>query len=234
LAQKLELKSAHEALGQTLFCVEDSAYYEVIGVVKDYNHQAMMSELAPMALRYKADEIKLAHVKYSGSHDDAVKHIEHAWATVSPTLKTTHKEFSEEVKAFYNMLFSDLVNIVFIISILAVFISCLGLLGMATYATETRLKEISIRKVLGSSNQSLILLLSKGFVVLLVISIAIAVPAAWFINNLWLQQMAYRTEMSIGVILLGIGIMVGLGLLTIGSQTIRAAWTNPVDNLKND
>lgn len=232
--QKLELKSAHEALGQTLFCVDDSAYYEVIGVVRDYNHQAMMSELEPMALRYKMDEIKMAHIKYSGSHDDAVRKIEQAWATVSPALKTTHKDFAEEVKAFYNMLFSDLVNIVFIISILAIFISCLGLLGMATYATETRLKEISIRKVLGSSNQSLILLLSKGFVVLLVIAIAIAVPAAWFINNLWLQQMAYRTEMSIGVILLGIGIMVGLGLLTIGSQTIRAAWTNPVDNLKND
>jgi len=117
---------------------------------------------------------------------------------------------------------------------MAIVISCLGLLGMATYTTETRLKEISIRKVLGSSNRSLVLLLSKSFILLIAIAIVLAVPAAWFINNLWLQLIAYRTELNVGVIGSGILILIVLGGLTIGSQTIRAAWANPVDNLKND
>jgi putative ABC transport system permease protein len=113
-------------------------------------------------------------------------------------------------------------------------ISCLGLLGMATYATETRLKEISIRKVLGSSDQALVLLLSKGFLSLLLMAVIIAVPLAWFINNLWLERIAYRTELGFNVIGLGVAILVVLGILTIGSQTLRAAFTNPVDSLKNE
>jgi putative ABC transport system permease protein len=113
-------------------------------------------------------------------------------------------------------------------------ISCLGLLGMATYATETKRKEISIRKVLGSSDGALVLLLSKGFLNLIWVSIFIGVPLAWFINNLWLELIAYRTSFSPGVIVTGIGILIALGVVTIGSQTLRAALTNPVDNLKNE
>jgi putative ABC transport system permease protein len=121
-----------------------------------------------------------------------------------------------------------------VICFIAIVISCLGLLGMATYTTETRMKEISIRKVLGSSDKGLILLLSKGFVFLLVLSVVIAVPLAWAINSLWLEHIAYRTSLSFDVILLGVSIVVVLAFITIGSQTLKAAYANPVSNLKND
>ena len=105
---------------------------------------------------------------------------------------------------------------------------------MATYATETRMKEISIRKVLGSDISSLVLLLSKSFLLLLAIAIGVAIPIAWFLNNLWLEHIAYRTVLGGKVIGLGVLIMCLLGIATIGSQTLRAACSNPVRSLKND
>lgn len=89
-------------------------------------------------------------------------------------------------------------------------ISCLGLLGMATYTTETRMKEISIRKILGSSDASLIVLLSKGFVKILLVAILIAVPSAYFLNNLWLEQVAYHTSFDFVVVITGVMMLVVL------------------------
>src|SRR5690606_38483330 len=105
---------------------------------------------------------------------------------------------------------------------------------MATYAIETRMKEIAIRKVLGSTDRALIMLLSKGFLILLLIAIAVAAPAAWFINNLWLQLIAYRTNVSVGVIGLAAMVVLTLAIVTIGSQTLRATYSSLVTNLKNE
>jgi putative ABC transport system permease protein len=120
------------------------------------------------------------------------------------------------------------------IATLAIIISCLGLLGMAAYATETRLKEISIRKVLGSSDGALIYLLSKGFVMILLIAVVIAVPAAYFLNSLWLELMPYHVSVDAPTILLGVSLLALFGVITIGSQTGRAALIKPVDNLKSE
>ncbi len=187
-----------------------------------------------MALRYDPSRFNLVQVKYSGSYDDAAKSVEQAWAKVNPTQKLDYKSFEEEVKFFYTTIFSDFVTVVGVIALLAIVIACLGLLGMATYTTETRLKEISIRKVLGSSSEALVYLISKSFMKLLAVAIVIAVPFAWFINNMWLELIAYRTPFSWTVITIGVGIVVLLGVLTIGSQTVKAAFTNPVNSLKNE
>ena len=176
----------------------------------------------------------MLQVRYTGSFDEAKRTIEKAWATVNPTLKVDYKEVEAEIKFFYNTVFSDIVQVVGFIAVLAITISCMGLLGMATYTTETRMKEIAIRKVLGSTDRQLVALLSKGFLKLLTISIILGIPASWFINNLWLEVMAYRTDVTLAMILLGVMILITLGGITIGSQTLRAAFANPVDNLKNE
>jgi putative ABC transport system permease protein len=120
------------------------------------------------------------------------------------------------------------------IAVLAITISCPGLLSMATYTTETRLKEVSIRKVLGSSIGALIYLQSKGFVVILLIAVVIAVPAAYFLNALWLELMPYHVTVDVLTILLGVGMLILFGVITIGSQTGGPARVNPVDNLKSE
>jgi putative ABC transport system permease protein len=176
--------------------------------------------------------ISFLQVRYSGTHDEAVGIIDKAWSAVNPTLKSDYKDLEEQIKFFYNTVFGDVVNILGVVASLAILISCLGLLGMATYTIETRMKEISIRRVLGSTGKALVFLLSQGFLKLIGVSILIGVPAAWYINNLWLELMAYHTAMDVWVMAIGIFILLLLSGITICSQTIRAAYTNLVDNLK--
>jgi putative ABC transport system permease protein len=232
--QAFHFPSPAEAIGQQLIRQSDSAKLVVVGVVKDYNHSQLMNKIEPLALLFQPDQVSLLQVRYTGSYNEAAKTVEKSWATVNPTLKVDYKGVEEEIKFFYNSVFSDIVNVLGVVAILAITISCMGLLGMATYTTESRMKEISIRKVLGSSDRQLVMLLSKGFVKLLALSIVIGIPAAWFINNLWLELMAYRTSFSVGAVLIGVFVLLLFGVLTIGSQTIRAAFANPVDNLKNE
>jgi putative ABC transport system permease protein len=223
-----------DAIGQELIYQPDSTKKQIIGVVKNYYHQALMSKLEPMALLYNPDEYSLLQVKYSGSYRDAGATAESAWATVNPNLKVDHRNLVEEIQSLYKIFFGDIVKVVGVIATLAILISCLGLLGMATYTTETRIKEISIRKVLGSSSFSLVLLLSRGFLSLLGLAVLIGVPIAYFINNLWLELIAYHTSINFSVISIGVTILILFGVITIGSQTIRATFVKPVDNLKSE
>jgi len=227
-------ESPKEAIGEQVIYQGDSTKKEIIGVVKDYNHQVLFAKVSPLALMYNPKELNLLQVKYKGDYQAATETIESAWDKVNPSLKVDHKIFEEEIKGFYDLVFGDIVNVVGVISVLAIIISCLGLLGMATYATETRIKEISIRKVLGASNRTLVILLSGGFVKIILLSILIAVPASFFLNNLWLELIAYHTSFDAGVVLLGVLILLIFAMATIGSQTIRATYINPADNLKND
>jgi putative ABC transport system permease protein len=232
--KSLHYKSPMDALGEEIIHQPDSTKKQIIGVVKDYTHQLMVDKVQPMALMYNPAEIAILQIQYSGNYDNASKIVEKAWATVNPSLKIDYKDFKGEILWFYDMIFGDLVNILGVVAFLAIVISCLGLLGMATYTTETRVKEISIRKILGSSNGSLVYLLSKGFLTILGIAIVIAVPAAYFINNLWLELITYHITINAGMILLGVLVLIVFGVITIGSQTWRAAFINPVDNLKSE
>jgi putative ABC transport system permease protein len=227
-------KTPEEAIGEELILQQDSTRKTIIGVVKDYNHRILLEKIEPVALMYSPEGFRILHVKYSGTYNNAVKIIEKSWNIINPDTKIEHKTMESEVTKFYNIMFGDLVSVLGVIAFLAIMISCLGLLGMATYTIETRVKEIAIRKVLGSANKDLILLLSKGFLKLLAVSVIIGVPAAWFINDLWLEMIAYRTEISMSVILTSVSVLIGLGAITVGSQTFRAAFTNPIDNLKNE
>ncbi len=229
---KFNFGSVQDAIGQQLIQDRDSLARTVIGVVSGYNHRDLTRQISPMALLYDPTQFNVLQVSYLGSYDQAVASIEQAWTTVNPDLKIDYKTVDSEVKKFYEIIFGDVVSVLTVIASLAVLISCLGLLGMATYTMETRVKEISIRKILGSDNGSLIILLSKSFLVLLFISIVIAVPLAYLANNMWLQLIAYHTSFDFSVIIIGVFILIVFAVITIGSQTIRATFVNPVENLK--
>ncbi|MBX2914037.1 MAG: ABC transporter permease [Cyclobacteriaceae bacterium] len=229
---KFNFGSVQDAIGQQVIQDRDSLARTVIGVVSGYNHRDLTRQISPMALLYDPTQFNVLQVSYLGSYEQAVAAIEQAWTTVNPELKIDYNTVDSEVKKFYEIIFGDVVSVLTVIASLAVLISCLGLLGMATYTMETRVKEISIRKILGSDNGSLILLLSKSFLVLLFISIVIAVPLAYFANNMWLQLIAYHTAFDFSVIIIGVLILIVFAVITIGSQTIRATFVNPVENLK--
>ncbi len=230
--QKFDFGSDADAIGQELINKYDSSKRTIIGVIANYNHRDLMREISPMALLYDPTQFNLLQVSYVGDYQQVTTNIEKAWTTINPDLKIDYESVESEVKSFYEILFGDIVSVLTVIASLAILISCLGLLGMATYTTETRLKEISIRKILGSSNSSLVALLSKGFVKMLILSIVIAVPLAYFANNAWLQLIAYHTSFDLAIVAVGVLVLLVFGVITIGSQTIRATFVNPVENLK--
>ncbi len=232
--KKLQYESSVDAIGMEIISQSDSTRKTIIGVVVNYNHRALFQSISPLALMYNPNQFNLLQVGYSGNYENASESIEKAWATVNPGLKIDYNEMKSEINRFYEIVLGDIVKILGVVSFLAILISCLGLLGMATYTTETRMKEISIRKVLGSDSKSLILLLSKGFLSVLVLAIAIGVPAAYLVNNLWLELIAYHTSINLFIITQGVLILLLFGVLTVGSQTIRATFVSPVNNLKID
>lgn len=233
-ARALHYETPIDAVGETVIYHPDSTRKTIIGVLKDYNHAPLLDKIGAMALMTEPARYGLLQVKYNGNREGAIASIEKAWSVVNPGLKIDYRDVESEVMQFYDLIFGDLVHILMTVATLAIVISCLGLLGMATYATETRLKEISIRKVLGSSDGALIYLLSKGFVMILLLAVVIAVPAAYFLNSLWLELMPYHVTVDGPTVLLGVALLILFGAVTIGSQTGRAALVRPVDNLKNE
>lgn len=227
-------ENATDAIGKPVV-TEDSTTQQVVGVVKDYHHETLLSEIAPLAIQYNPDRFSILQAKVNSQNvQQAFNDVEKAWTSVNPSLQIDYKLMADEVSFFTEIMFGDLSKVVFFISMLAISISCMGLMGIVVYSTQLRMKEVSIRKVLGATSKSLVLLLSKSFVKLLVVSIALAVPTAWFINSAWLNSIAYRTEISFFSVLLAVFVVAALGFLVIGSQTFKTANSNPGKTLREE
>jgi putative ABC transport system permease protein len=121
-----------------------------------------------------------------------------------------------------------------IFTTMAIFVGCLGLFGLAAYSAERRRKEVGIRKVLGASTQGVVLLLSKDFVKLVVISLLIASPVAWYFMNKWLRDFAYRIHISWWIFIVAAALTILIALLTVSFQAIKAAVANPVKSLRSE
>jgi putative ABC transport system permease protein len=232
--KEYQFASPAEAIGQSLIVRDDSTERQIIGVSKDYYHELFTGSLKPMALMYIPQEYSLLQISYTGDFKSASKTVERVWAGINPGLKADVKDFEKEMGEMYQIIFGTLLKVLGFVSTLAIIISCLGLLGMATYTIQTRKKEIAVRKILGSSNQSLIYILSKGYLTILAIAILVSVPAAYFMNTLWLEMFAVHVTVDVVTISVGVLILSVFGIFTIGSQTLQAAFINPVDNLKDE
>ena len=139
-------------------------------------------------------------------------------------------------EAFANMYVAEqrVGNIASVFALLSIFVSCLGLFGLASYATEQRTKEIGIRKVLGASVTGIVSLLSKDFLKLVGIALVIAIPLVFVAMNRWLEDFAYRIPMDWGLFVLAAIAVLAIAFFTIGIQSIRAAVMNPIDSLKSE
>lgn len=230
----LNYGSIHDAIGEEVIYHPDSTRKKIIGVIGDYNHTLLMEKIAPLALMYTPEQFQMLQIAYTGPADEAIQTASNVWASVNGNLRADIKDFEGEIRLFYDTIFGDAVHVLEFVAILAISISCMGLLGMATYTTESRVKEISIRKVLGISSGGLVFLLSRGYLGILLVSILFALPLTFFVNNLWLQLIPYHVEVDILTMITGVLALLVFGFGTIGSQTWRALFVNPVDNLKND
>ncbi len=159
--------------------------------------------------------------------------IEKAWKEMFPDDDFDYAFFDQDIAKYYDDE-QHISSLLMWATGLAVFISCLGLLGLVIYTTTQRTKEIGVRKVLGASVLQIVTMISKDFMMLIIVAFIVAAPLAWFGMNKWLQNFAYRTNISWWVFLLGVGVMLIIALFTLGFQTIKAAMANPVKSLRTE
>jgi putative ABC transport system permease protein len=209
--------------------------YTVIGVVKDFHFQSLYQKIAPLVL-INANKFGwgLAAVRIEGGHfKNAIAAIEKTWKSFMPK-QSLHYSFFDKNLADQYRAEQTTQKTFTVFSLFAIFIACIGLFGLATYATLQRTKEISIRKVLGASAVNIVSILSKNFLRLVMIAILIAFPIAFWAMDKWLQDYAYRVDISWWMFLLAGIIAAAIALVTISFQAIKAAIANPITNLRTE
>jgi putative ABC transport system permease protein len=232
MVDRFKFGSKTEAVGQKLLI--DGNNVTVVGVVKDFQFLDVSRKMGSLVLRNRQDQFGFASVKISGKNTpETLAKLEKQWKEVNPMTKFEY-QFLDQQLLFTHSMLKDIASVLGFLAFLAVLISCLGLLGMATYTAETRIKEIGVRKVLGATVWQIIVLLSRGFATLLLIAVVIATPLAYFANNLWLNFFASRVSISIGILFGSILSMIVISLLVVFSQSWRAAMSNPVESLKKE
>jgi putative ABC transport system permease protein len=172
----------------------------------------------------------VAHIK-GKNVQTALSSIGGTWAKLNPNEPFEYSFLDDDFQKNY-LAEERLAGIIRYFTIVAIFISCLGLFGLTTFSVEQRTKEIGIRKVLGASTAGIVSLLSKDFLKLVLISFLVASPLAWYFINQWLQSFAYRAPFTIWLLLGAWAIALLIAFLTISIQAMKVAFSNPVKSLR--
>jgi len=225
-----------KALGEVVEV--DRKKLTIVGVMKDFHYGSVEKKIEPVAFTYYHDEngyLGFINAKISSTDYPAtLASINAAWKKVDKVHALDAKFYNNQIEQHYSQ-FSIMLKIIGFLSFLAVCISSMGLFGMVVFTTETKLKEISIRKVMGANEVSLIYLLGKNFLLLLAIAAIIALPLTYlFFDKIVLTQVAYHKAIEWSELLVGsLGVLI-IAVLMIGSQTLKVARTNPAEVLKNE
>ena len=230
-AKKLNLKNPMAATGRS-FTLPDGREVQIAGILKNFHYSNLKEAIEPFYFEYNPDNFRYANLKMETT--DVVGGLTAMgalWKKLGGEGKFTASLLSEEIRAAYDS-YIMIMKLWSFLGLLAITVACLGLLGMVSFTTKKRLKEISIRKVMGATSESLVLLLSKDFVILMVVASVITIPVVYFLfNHLLGNTQHYRMEIGFLEVVVSLAIMMCLGLMTILSQTLKAANANPVDNL---
>ncbi len=205
---------------------------KLIGVVKDFHFESLHQEIIPMIFFINQNNYNNISVKIAGNNmQDGLEHLQKVWKEFLPVRPFDYQFISDRYLKLYaaeqkqGQLFT-------VFSALAIFIACLGLFGLATFNTLQRIKEIGVRKVLGASVPHILMLLSKEIVILIVMANLLAWPIAWIFMGQWLKSFAYHIDMNLLVYLIAAVLAILVALLTVSTQTIKAAMTNPSNTLR--
>ncbi|WP_268035331.1 ABC transporter permease [Algoriphagus sp. PAP.12] len=206
----------------------------VTGVMKDFHFESLHQPIVPIVFMISQDRNNNVSIKYvAGKRDEVLAYLRGEWADFRPGYPFEPNFIDEGFNRQYEA--EARVKTIFtFFSALAIVISVLGLLGLVTFATEQRTREIGIRKVMGAETSNILLLLGKDFLKLVAIGFVIAIPISWFGMDSWLQDFAYHIGISWTTFLWAGGIAGIIAAVTVTSQTIRAAWANPIKSIKNE
>jgi len=234
LIKSLGIKNPQEILNKEIGLWGDQMKGPVVGVLKDFNDRSFRRDLAPLLITtnnklYSEAGIKLATTNISSAMQ-AVKKI---WEQTFPDFVYEYKFLDDKVESFYKQE-NQLAQLYKIFAAIAIFLSCLGLYGLASFMAVQRIKEVGIRKVLGATAANIVYLFSKEFIILIAIAFAVATPIAWYYMHKWLQDYVYRIDISWWIFLAGGFAAIIIALATISFQAIKAANANPMKSLRTE
>jgi|KBSSwiS6_1023812.scaffolds.fasta_scaffold00838_2 putative ABC transport system permease protein len=235
--KELGYASPQEAVGSKLYLDFRGSTYDflVVGVIKDFHFEDLRVPIKPYGFFLSSSpyyNYLIVHAK-AKNVSSLLGSIRSSWQRLNPNEPFEYSFLDDDFQKNYQSE-SKLLAMVDSFTIIAIFICCLGLFGLAAFSAEQRIKEIGIRKVLGASIPDLIGLLSKEFLKLVFVALLVASPIAWWVMNKWLQDFAYRTSMSWWVFALtGVAALL-IALVTVSFQALKAAVANPVKNLRTE
>ncbi|MFM9909902.1 MAG: ABC transporter permease [Chitinophagaceae bacterium] len=213
---------------------QDGDTLTIIGIAASYHHQGLQKPIDPMILLLSPNQRNFYSIKLEGNNPQAsIAEIKNKWATYFPADPFNYFFLDDFFNQQYrsDILFGKLFGL---FAVLGIIIACFGLLGLSAYNVLQRTREIGIRKVLGASEQSILVLLSKDFMKLVGIALVIAIPLTWFFMNKWLQDFAYRTNIAWWVFVVAGLLALLIAFITISFQAIKAAIANPVKSLRTE
>jgi putative ABC transport system permease protein len=221
-----------EMVGQVVKGNDAKKHSIIVGVMRDFHLQGLSKKIEPLSFRYGSKHNSFAvKLKSTENMQASVTKIKTVWDKIYPEKPLQHAFLDDNIRKFYEgeQKVAKLTNTA---TALTIFISCLGLLGLAAFTATQRTKEIGIRKVLGASIPSIVSLLSREFIVLVLIAFAFAAPLAWYGGTQWLSEYAYRISIGWEVFVLAGVASVAIAFVTVAFQTLTAAWANPVESLR--
>lgn len=212
----------------------DAVYeeYTVIGVVEDFHFNSVKNKISALAILI-GGRGNLALRVSTGDMEQTIQSVGETWNRFAPSQPFQYSFMDEHYNDMYENE-QQLGKIFGSFALLAILVACLGLFALATFMAEQRSKEISIRKVLGASTLQIVILLSKEFTRLVLIAFVLAIPVSWYIMQQWLDGFAYKVSMGVGTFLLAGIIAMMIAFLTVSYQSIRAAYVDPIDALRNE
>jgi hypothetical protein len=226
---------AGSAIGKMILSNDSVIHATVVGVVKDYVYGDMYAQPDPVLFLCHPQAGSYLYVKTrpDAHPEQAIARIEAIVKKANPGYPFDYRFVDDQFNSMFSneMLISKLSRV---FAVLAIFISCLGLFGLAAFTAERRTKEIGIRKVLGASVPSITSLLSRDFLKLIVLSNLIAFPVAWWVMSNWLRGYAYRVNIQVWVFVVAGLAAVGIALLTVSFQAVKAAVANPVKSIRTE
>jgi len=222
-----------QAIGQKLVINEGTA--TIVGVIKDFHNNSLQDEITPCILLNSSNWLERSNIKlqHRTNLSETLLFIENTWKELYPEGIYSYSFLDDALAKNYaleQLVFKGFMTF----SMLTIIIGCLGLYGLLSYVTIRKTKEVGIRKVLGASIIQIVELFSREFIILIVLAFLIAAPLSYYFMNQWLQDFAYRIEISWWMFALGALLAVVIALFTVSYQSIKAALANPVDSLRNE
>ncbi len=212
---------------------EDFVEYTIIGIVEDFHFESLREEIEALGF-FLGRSTGSVSVRYqAGKTDQVLGHLERTWNEMAPSQPFAYRFVDESFAKMYEAE-QRIGKIIMLFSLLAILVSCLGLFGLSTFVVEHRTKEIGIRKVLGASIGNIVSLLSRQFIWLVLMGILIAIPITWYALGQWLDNFAYRIDVHWTVFLLAGLVALGIAMITVSFQSLKAAVMNPVKAIKDE